>query len=96
MGVVERIVGIPLVRAKRQLIRSRFTNRPQDVLGVKAAVDKVLGQGAEQFGVRGWIAGADVVDRFDDSRAKQVTPQAIDIALGEISSLVCLRWALHE
>ena len=48
------------------------------------ASDEIVGQGLEQFRV-GWrIAGANIVDRFDQPDTEQVTPQAIDIATSKV------------
>ena len=38
----------------------------------------------QQFGICRRIARSDIVDRFDQSHAQQVTPQTIDVAASEV------------
>ena len=47
-------------------------------------VDKVLGQGGEQFGIDGRVARPDVIDRVDDAAGEEITPHPVDDRLGEV------------
>src|SRR6478609_3497999 len=89
MSVIAPVILIPLIAGDRELIRPRLANRPQNVLGIEAAGDEILGQGVEQLGIRRRVAGANVVDRLDDADAEQISPQPVYVAFGEV--LVVLR-----
>ena len=82
--VVDLVVLVPLVRRDRELIRPRLADQPDDVPGVEAALDELVGQVVEQLGVGRRVAGADVVERLDDPDAEEVAPEPVDVAPGEV------------
>ena len=88
-SVVDRVVFVPAIGDVRVLVGARLANGPDQLLHIEAAGDEIPGQSIEQLGIRRRVAGADVVDRLDDAHAKQIAPQAVDIALGKV--LVVLR-----
>ena len=82
--VVDLVVGVPRVGLDRELVRPRVQISAHEVPDVEAALDELVGQVVEQFGIGRRVAGADVVERLDDPDAEQIAPEPIDVALGEI------------
>ena len=87
MRLFDRIVGVPEIRGNRMLIDPRLADRSNHVLYIEARFDKVFRQSAEQFGIRWRVAGADVVDRFNQPASQQLAPDAIHITAGEVTIL---------
>ena len=54
------------------------------MLDIKSAGDEVLRQRVEQFRVGGRVASPNVVYRFDNSPAEQITPEPVDVAQREV------------
>src|SRR5262249_4356422 len=82
--VVDLVVLIPLIGGDGVLIDARLANRPHDLLGVEAALDKLLGQTVEELRIARRVAGADIIHWLDEPNAEQVAPNAVDVALGEV------------
>jgi hypothetical protein len=58
---------------------------------VIAGVDEVIFQPGEEFGVRGWIGGVEVIRWFDQAAVKVGCPDAIDEAMGVGLMVVCFQ-----
>ena len=70
-------------------IAERTADLAHDFSDIELAGNKLVGQMLKQLRVRGRIARSDIVDRFNESGAGQVSPDPVRIALSKI--LVVLR-----
>ncbi len=84
MRIISIVVLVEGVRPDRELVGSRLGDHPDHLLGVELALDECLGQVVQQGGIGRGIAGANIVQGFNDARAVQVAPEAIDIAAREV------------
>ena len=50
---------------------------------IKLLRDELLRQRVEQFGMRRWIGGAEIIDGIDNAAPHQVIPNAVDLGFGE-------------
>ena len=85
VGIVGAVVGVPLVGGEGELVGARLHDGALEVADVEAALDELLGEPGEEFGIGGRIAGADIVDRVDEADAEEVAPHAVHIAQGEVA-----------
>ena len=85
--IIDVVVLVPFVRLDRKLIRAALADGLDCGPHVEVALHEFRGEAVEQFGVGGGIAGADVVDRFDDAVAQHVRPHSVRIAAGEVRIL---------
>ena len=81
------ILLVPFVRGvgtRGTLIRSRSGDRADELMNVEARLDELRRQGVEQFGIGGRVREPRVIDRLDQTAAKEMCPGAIhDVAREE-------------
>src|SRR5262249_45452358 len=82
--VIDLVVFVPFVRDDGELVRPRLTDHLQNVPGVKAVLEKLFREIIEQFWVGRGITSGDVADGVNDANAKEIAPEAVDVAFGEI------------
>src|SRR5206468_7226525 len=64
--------------AARQLIDTAIRNRSQEMAQVEAVSNKIIGQKAQYVGLAGRIGVVHLVDRLDQTPAKELRPNIID------------------
>ncbi len=62
---------------RRKLIGPAARDRADQMLQAELGIDQILGQGIEQFRIRGRVGDAHVIERIDDALAEEVGPVAI-------------------
>ena len=87
--VIDLVILVPFIGYDGELVGARFADVTDDLLRVKAAGNEFLGKFLEQFRVGRWVARADVIQRLNNAGADQVTPHAVDEALGEVAVVAC-------
>ena len=83
VGEVARVGGVGLVGAGGELVSARGADVVNQALEVVVVLREALGQGGEQFRIRGGVADADVVHGFDNADAKKVRPDHVGEVWGE-------------
>ena len=75
---------VPFIRRDGELIGARIANFLDDLTRVEFAFDESLREIIEELRIGRRIAGANIVERFDDSSSEQVTPKAVGVAGSKI------------
>src|ERR1043166_6396567 len=83
MGIIDLVVLVPFGWTNGELIGARLADKLHQVLRVEAIADEFVGQVFEQGGIAVLVAGPNIVERFDDSSAGKIAPEAIGVAGGE-------------
>jgi len=79
VGEVDAVVMVPLIGSDREAVRAATDDLANQVLNVEAALDEVVCQSIEEFGINRRIGGANIVDRIDDSPSEEIAPDPINI-----------------
>ena len=84
MREVDLVVVVPLIRNHRQLVSPRARRSCESGAERRSCCSmKSSVRASSNSGLTGGLDGADVIDRIDDSPAEEITPDAIDVRLGE-------------
>ena len=87
LGIIPRevllVLQVVIVGQRTELVGFGPADRADQLFHIEAAVDEVLRQRVEQFGIGRRVGFPHVVFRFDDAPAEEVLPIAVDQSLGE-------------
>ena len=84
MAVVDLVVLVPFIGGERELIGAALDDDLHQVADIETTLDEFVGQVLQQFRIARRIAGADVIQRLNDTGSGQVAPDAIGIAHGKV------------